>query len=626
MSRHVGQQLEALVEATRGEADRRACFRFAVWLTAWMFVASFVEGQDRLPLPRADEQQEAAATVNEIFREETSSAKTAAKQVDLARKMLRSLEDNPGAAATNYVLLTQAHGLAVKAFNIGLAWETIGELDKRYEVDGVQLQLQSIRDIARAPTDSKLHAELMQVAFGMVEKCIRAEQFEVAMLAIDQAVAIATKLKNNALRKDAADQKARVIESQKLWKDYRAAVEILTAKPDDAPANESVGRYLIAVKLDFEGGLPHLARGVDPELRAAAKLDDDALNAAEPVSDELAVQLGNAWWDSSTKPLSPLLKTALRLRAAHWYSLVVTNMKGLSKLKTEQRIAESGWRNDPALAELMPRSRSRRELERRVEAAMGWLHADFALCQAAPFAEALELNESLKSWKYRPVRFRPYSTPDGLKVAAIWHRENGDSRLFHGAEAEIQYRDKELRKQNFWPVDLAGYVADGELRHVALWSDEKPANVTDVSLVMSVPDGTLPVEIKTSQPYAFHFYWTPSGDCQYDSLWSQPKGRFGYYRGELGFLRTKQVEDNLTLIDICVNSPRKPTEATPREFGIVLQARNNVRVVEVRQTLEKNRIEWKRLAELKHRPMAIGVTVTPAGTTIAHSVWHSTSE
>jgi polyglycine hydrolase-like protein len=623
MSRHVSQQQETPVEANRGEADRRSCFRFAVWLMVWVFVASFVEGQDRLPLPSDVEQKKAIATIGEIFREETSNAKTAAKQVDLARKMFRSLEDNSGAAATNYVLLKQAHELAVKAFNIGLVCETIDELDKRYEVDGLELQLQSIRDIARAPTDSKIHAELAQVAFGLVEECIRAERFDEAMLAVDQAMTIATNLKSNVLRKAAADRKARVAESQMLWQDYRAAVEILTGKADDAPANESAGRYLIAVKLDFDRGLPHLARGADSNLRATAKLDDDALNAGEPVSDELAVRLGDAWWDASAKPSSPLLKTAMRLRAAHWYSPVVTNMKGLSKLKTEQRIAESGWRNDAALAERMPRSPSWRGLESRFEAAMGWVHADFAICQSAPFTEALELNESLKTWKYRPVRFRPYSTPDGLKVAAIWHRQEGESRLFHGPEMEIQYRDKDLRKQNFWPVDLSGYVADGELRHVALWSDVKPANVTDVSLVMSVPDGTLPVEIKTSQPYTYHFYWTPSGDCQYDSLWSQPKGRFGYYRGELGFLRTKQVEDNLTLIDICVNSPKKPAEAI---FGIVLQARNNVRVVEVRQTLEKNRLEWKRLAELKHRPVAIGVTVTPTGTTIAHSVWHSTTE
>ncbi len=555
MRTHLGQQQEPRVEAIRGDADRRLCFRFVVMLVIWVFVPNFVEGQDRLPVPRDEEQKAAVAAVKDIFREETSNAKTAVKQVDLARKMLRSLEDKPGAATTNYVLLTQAHGLAVKAFNIGLVRETIDELVKRYEIDGLQLQLQAIRDIARAPTDSKIHAELTQVAFGLVEESIQTERFDLAVLAVDQAAAIAAKLKSNALRKDAADRKSRVVESQKLWEDYRKASEILTTKSDDAPAHDSVWRYLIAVKLDFEGGLPHLARGADPDLRAAAKLDDDALNASASVSDERAVQLGDAWWDASAKQLSPLLKTAMRLRAAHWYSPVVKNLKGLSKLKTEQRIAESGWRNDPALAERMPRSRSRRELEPRFEAAMGWLHVDFALCQAASFTDALELNEALISLKYRPVRFRPYSTPGGLKVAAIWHRERGDSRLFHGPAAEIQYRDKELRNQNFWPVDLAGYIVDGELRHVALWSDVKSANVTHVSLVMSVPDGTVPVEGKNSQPYTYHFHWTPSGDCQYDSLWSQPQGRFEYYRGELEFLRQKQGEHKLTLIDICVNSP-----------------------------------------------------------------------
>lgn len=623
---HLGQQQESSVKSSRGNVDRRSCFCLAVWLLIGVFVVSFVEGQDRLPVPGVDEQRAAVVTVNEIFREETSNAKTTVKQVNLARKMFGSLEDNPGAAATNYVLLTQAHGLAVKAFNIALAREMIDELVKRFEVDGLPLQLQSIRDIARAPTDSKLHEELVQTAFGLIEESIQSERFDMAALAADQAVAIAAKLKSNALRKDATDRKARVVESQKSWGAYRKAGEILSAKPDDAVANESVGRYLIAVKLDFELGLNHLARGADRELSGAAKLDEDTLNATGPVGDERAVQLGDAWWDASAKQSSPMLKSAMRLRAAYWYLPAIKSMNGLSKLKTEQRITESGWLKEPALARRMPGHRGWRTLESRLEAALGWLHADFALCQSASFADALELNEALVSWKYRPVRFRPYATPNGLKVAAIWHREDGESRLFHGPAAEVEYRDRELRKQNFWPVDLAGYVDNGELRHVAVWSNEKPANFTNVTLLISLSDGMLPKEIKSSRPLTFHFYWTPSGVCQYDSLWCQPTGPLAYYRGGLEFLRLKQDEYMLTLIDICVNCPSKAPEAVPREFGIVLQERKNVRAVEVREAPEKSLLEWKRLVALKHRPVAIGVMVTAAGTTISHSLWHAASE
>ena len=47
----------------------------------------------------------------------------------------------------------------------------------------------------------------------------------------------------------------------------------LKANPGDTAAHLALGRYFCLVKGDWEAGLPHLAQGDDPDLKALAEED-----------------------------------------------------------------------------------------------------------------------------------------------------------------------------------------------------------------------------------------------------------------------------------------------------------------------------------------------------------------
>jgi hypothetical protein len=82
-------------------------------------------------------------------------------------------------------------------------------------------------------------------------------------------------------------------------------------------------------------GLPLLAIGNDPKLKAAAEKD---LAKPAAATDQLVV--ADAWWDI-TDTLDSAEKTEAKLRAHFWYSQAVAGLAGLTKTKVEKRLDET---------------------------------------------------------------------------------------------------------------------------------------------------------------------------------------------------------------------------------------------------------------------------------------------
>lgn len=403
------------------------------------------DAAERLPVPDEAAQKPALAAVKEVFRQDLAAAKTAAQQSELAKRMLSTLEEKPEAATANYVLLTQAQSLAVKAFNAEVSRQAIDELAKRYEVDPLSLRATALRDLGKGPTDVKLHGNLAQLALHLVDDCVEQERFDIAATAVDLANSLAVRAKSNDLRKQSTTRKTEIAELQKLSDESRKASETLSKSPQDAAANDAIGRYLIAVKSDWNQGLRHWVLSSDKEIQRVAKQDNDAIDAPGLPSRDATVTLADSWWDLAAKQSSPALKAAMKLRAGQWYGSVLSGLEGLTKVRADQRLTESRWLNDSALQQRMPRSRTWSKLDSRFSAAEGWFQGKSPLCQAAPFEEALALNQVLAHWQFRPIRFRPYRTPNGLKVAAIWHKSPIESRITHGTQYHIRQQEESLR-------------------------------------------------------------------------------------------------------------------------------------------------------------------------------------
>ncbi|MHB1425376.1 MAG: protein kinase domain-containing protein [Gemmataceae bacterium] len=125
-------------------------------------------------------------------------------------------------------------------------------------------------------------------------------------------------------------------------------------------------------------------------------------------------------------------------------------------------------------------------LVQKIEAAYGLVHERFAFCQTMPLAEFLTVAEQLRSSGYRPTRFRPFATTNGVQVAAVWSRDGQDWRLSHGLNAgELPKRDAQARQESLRPVDACAYLSDGKELYAALWV-KVPPKVPDTQLTVGL--------------------------------------------------------------------------------------------------------------------------------------------
>ena len=122
-----------------------------------------------------------------------------------------------------------------------------------------------------------------------------------------------------------------------------------------------MGRYFCLVKGDWEAGLPHLAQGDDPALRALAEDDlkqtppvwKPAAGVAPPaqVPAAAAMKLADAWWDLAQKAHDQE-RDCMLVRAGYWYEEVAAGPEaGQYSTKLDlrrQALAKQGIEVPPA--------------------------------------------------------------------------------------------------------------------------------------------------------------------------------------------------------------------------------------------------------------------------------------
>ena len=111
-------------------------------------------------------------------------------------------------------------------------------------------------------------------------------------------------------------------------------MEKLKTHPNDPDANLLAGRYHCLVRGSFDKGLPLLAKGRDPSLKAAAEAE-----LAPPATPAAQKAAGDLWWDQAAKETTAAAADACKARAGRWYRLAEPHLTGLLKLTAQQRLA-----------------------------------------------------------------------------------------------------------------------------------------------------------------------------------------------------------------------------------------------------------------------------------------------
>lgn len=430
---------------------------------------------DRHPVPSAAELKQLQASVKEVFKADIAAAKSGAQQSEVAQRMLDNLQNEAESAGSDFALLSQAQLLAIKASHTELSLKIARLMSDRYQLDESEVLVQTLKELAKGPLDKEFHQELATKVLSIAAEQIAAERFEVAKDCYDIVSSIGGKLKSAELGRKSISARADLTELKKLADKLPMARSVLKNKADDATANETVAKYEIMLKGDWNMGFPFLAKASDTGLKQAAEQDLKVVNAATTPTPEEADAMSQRWWDLAQKQTVPRLKQQLKLRAGQWAEYAIPSLKGFSKTKAEQRLNESEWTaNSASASKLMSLSRLENELETRMATFQGLYTKDFAICQAAKLDDALAMSKVLTGRKMRPIRFRPYWTADGPLVAAIWHRDEFTGDVFDGTEAEVLERDKAMRTEGKVPCDIAGYPDKYGITRYVLTSVRRP--------------------------------------------------------------------------------------------------------------------------------------------------------
>ena len=614
------------LQALRSSAVIRSQICWCVLIT-W-FCCGTAWGAVKTPVPDAAEQKLAIVTVKEIFKSELASAKSSAQFADIAERMLGNLQSDESSAVNDYVLLTQAHGLAVKALYPTLSLRIVQMISDKYEVDQHTLTVQTLKDLAKGPTDKDLHKQLAELSFKLSLEHQRADRIEAALQHLELADVLARRLKSSEMLKQATARRAEITEYKKLVAGSAAAAKTLVDAPSDPAANEAIGRFLILAKSDWNEGLTRLVLASDATLQKLAQQDTLLIEAAKPPTAEAAGQLADGWWEFAQKQPVGNFRNAVKLRSGQWYAFAIPNLKGLTKAKAEQRGAESGWTNDLDLAILMPLNRREVVIQKAISVGKGMLGERFAIVQTLPFADFVPLTEALKPRRWRPIRVRPYPTPEGLKVAAIWLYSSVEGQLFDGTTEEVEKHHTDIHANGFTAVDLAGYVdANKQVRHVLASAKVKWETGTNIDITLhKLIDGTpfkTPVE-KGCATQTRQQYYDAEGKLFNDVVWRHPKGSFYIFRGARADWEKEIVRVSATqkLLDVSILAKGKGNNYTA-----IFQGFNGFTVTEIHgKTLDENLIEWQKLADAKAHPAGIGVSVTSDGIYHSTSVWHNSSK
>lgn len=285
------------------------------------------------PRPDAAAEKQGREWVRERFGAEYAAAKSSPERlVTLAGALLQHAGDAPD-PATRFACLDVARSVGVDAGNLMLALEAIDEIDKAFQVDGLDdKRVKASEDIAgkmRSPADN---AALLKQLLALIDDWFAGDKLEPAANLAKTVVAVARKTHDPAALKSAAARGKLVEEAAKTYAaEVQPARATLETSPGDPSANLAVGKWLCFLKEEWPQGLKLLALGDDPALKELAEKEIAGSNT---------LKVADGWWNLSLKESK--VKQQLQAHAAGLYREALPVLVGPDKKRAEQRLADAG--------------------------------------------------------------------------------------------------------------------------------------------------------------------------------------------------------------------------------------------------------------------------------------------
>ncbi len=288
----------------------------------------------RSPLPEASAQAAAGKLAKEVYGDEFAAAKTSAKKRELAQKLLSKAREIENDLPGRYVLLRLSRDIAIQAGDFETAFLAVEQIGRFFDVNVLDLKrevLVKLAALARTPAE---HKPLAEKYVALLDQAAGDDDFQAATqlgpLALDES----TKSGNQGFARQVRQRVAEIEDLARNYEKLKAATALLDKAPDDPEANFAVGSYLCFAKGRWDEGVPMLALGKDPALKAITIKELDGVKTAQA-----RLALADQWRDlAEAQPAA--VKKPMRERAVFWYRESLPSLTGLMRSKALMRIKE----------------------------------------------------------------------------------------------------------------------------------------------------------------------------------------------------------------------------------------------------------------------------------------------
>jgi hypothetical protein len=297
-----------------------------------VFFAMNLSAQDPLlRVPNEKEFEEERMLMREIFSvqyEKDSPEERSILADQLYQTALAAKDDMNG----RYVLLWETKDLCIELGRLKRTLEAIDQLIKFYAVDPVELQLSSLEKIHPTLTEKEDFIASAHRLLIVKEQSLLRGVPSKGLAASFLAITMAKQADDFSLISSARAAEREMKTLHQEWIRVEEAKATLRKEPKDPPSHLRIGRYLCIIEDRWVEGLRHLARSEHKTLRPIAKKEIDS-----PGEPEARLELARMWFQQSNQE-QKRSKTALRIRAAHWYLLALKALPEADQAKLQKKI------------------------------------------------------------------------------------------------------------------------------------------------------------------------------------------------------------------------------------------------------------------------------------------------
>ncbi len=279
------------------------------------------------PIPKFAAQSKSEHFVREHYKREFAQHDPA-DQLALSRKLRDEIDQFADDPPTRFVMLREARELAVDAGDLDAAFGAIDDMNRLFVIDARELKASAMS--AMIDKSTLPASQLIDKYLKVADAALSTGEVDLANKAYSLASMLADQQRDPTLKQLVKEEHVAIMDAVREQKAVLAAMDRVKLHPEDGKANLLVGKYACFVRELWPQGLPYLAKGSDPKLKALAEQELEARDANSIAS------AADGWWDYAPS-VSGRASDRARLHAAELYRQAMPALSGTAKDRAEQR-------------------------------------------------------------------------------------------------------------------------------------------------------------------------------------------------------------------------------------------------------------------------------------------------